>query len=138
VESADGEIRIPGKVSAIASGSDLSTGSFSVVITADNDPSYGLLSGMSARVSIEPRASEPAVIIPSSSVVSREGKSYVFIAEKGAAKSVEIESAPGIGNRTVVSSGLSGGEILIVSGLNGMKPGRPVSPVVIGESGVWK
>lgn len=128
---------IIGKVVAIASGSDLSTGSFSVIIEAKNIYPETLKAGMSSSVSINTKSITPEFIVPTDSVVEREGKEYLFIDRNGIAEPAEIIKGEVIGNRTVIISGINQNELLIISGLNSIKPGVKVKSRVVGSSGEW-
>lgn len=126
---------IYGKVSAISAGSDVSTGSFPVIVEAPNNIGNALLAGMSTKVVIETNSQKEEIIIPSSSIVIRSGKEYVFVENNGDAAPVEISKGTVFGNRTTVTSGLSVGDYLIISGLSALRPGSKVKAQVSGKTG---
>lgn len=127
-----------GKVSAIASGSDLSTGSFTVIVTAPNPCFETIKAGMSAQVRITARENNPGLIVPTSSIVTREGGEYLFVAENGRARAVPLSGKSVSGNRTSITGDVQEGEYVVISGLSVLRPGRGVSATVVGKSGEWK
>lgn len=135
VSSVWGDKPIPGKVVAISAGSDVSTGSFSVIIEAKNIVGETLKAGMSSTVVIETKTQDQEIIVPSSSIVIRSGKEYVFLDIDGSAKAVEINKGEMFGNRTIVKSGLSEGDEIIISGLSAIRPGSKVKSRNIGKTG---
>lgn len=129
-----GDLALPGRVTAIAAGSDAATGSFTVLVGAENTCGDSLRSGMSARVVITVEKGEDLTIVPTASLVVREGKEYVFLEREGTAEAVEIEKAGSVGNRTALRSGISAGDRVIVSGISGLRPGMKVQPRLIEKS----
>lgn len=128
---------IIGKVVAIAAGSDLSTGSFSVIIEAENIYPELIKAGMSSSVVIDIMSLEKKIIIPTDSIVEREGKKYVFIDNNGITEPIEITIGEISGNRTTINIGLNEGDKIIITGLSTMKPGIKVKSTVVGLSGDW-
>jgi membrane fusion protein (multidrug efflux system) len=125
-------------VSAVSAGSDPATGSYAVVVTWNNPAGSTIKSGMSATVTIETRAQEPVVLIPSAAVVEQGGQSYVFTAEADRAAQKPVQVGRRIGNVAEILDGLEEGETLIISGLTALRRGTPVQPSLIGESGSWQ
>jgi len=114
-------------VSAVSPGSRLSGGGFPVVVTWQNERGVILKSGMSVRVSINPKVlSEEELIIPASALVYRNGLPYVFRLRDNAAEAVEVTILRSLGDRASVRGELVPGEPLIVSGLSTLIPGDPV------------
>jgi membrane fusion protein, multidrug efflux system len=138
VPSAGDEIEFKGSVDAVAAGSDLSTGSYSLIVTSPNPMPQLIKAGMVSEVRISAKRTEPVIVIPSASIVYRNSQAYVFTVVDGSANPVEIELGKVLGNRAVAVSGLEGGETLIISGKSSIRPGDPVNPTIIGKSGEWK
>ncbi|MBI9103101.1 MAG: efflux RND transporter periplasmic adaptor subunit [Spirochaetales bacterium] len=134
IPSAIGTDVLKGKVTAVAAASEMSTGSYLVIIQAENPESSGIRAGMSASVKVFTHDPRQGIIIPASSVVNREGKSYVFVEEDGLAVPKEITAGESLGNRLIISTGLEAGVEIITTGLSVLKPGDPVSIVVRGTS----
>ena len=135
IQTVWGDKPIPGRVIAIAAGSDSSTGSFPVIVEAENIVGDALRAGMSSAVLIETRNQSEEIIVPSSSIVVRSGKEYVFLDIDGSAKAVEIEKGKMFGNRTIINSGLSEGDQIIISGLSALRPESKVQSRIIGKTG---
>jgi membrane fusion protein (multidrug efflux system) len=153
-EGAEASVRVPAacedevhpaRVVAVAAGSDPATGSFPVVIEWKNECGTRIKSGMSAQAVIEPRETEPTLILPSASIASRGGDSVVFIARSSGESSDtqtemtadmrKVELGRRLGNRTELISGVEAGEIVILTGISGLSDGDPVEVTVVGESG---
>ena len=134
-DAACGEGILTGRVTAVSAGSDLATGSYSVIVEADNECDGSVRAGMSVRVRIPVREEEPHIIVPDSAVVVREGKEYVFVEKEGAVESREIERGTTVGNRTEILLGVEPGDRLIVSGLSALRPGSRVRGTLIGKTG---
>ena len=137
IDSVCGDKPIPGKVTAIAAGSDMTTGSFAVIVEALNICGDSLRAGMSSTVIIETSTIKDEIIVPSSSIVEREGKEYVFLNRDGIAEAVEINIGEMMGNRTSIISGPEEKDQLIISGVSSMRPGMKVNSRVVGKSGEW-
>ena len=135
IQTVWGDKPIPGRVIAIAAGSDASTGSFPVIVEAENIVGEALRAGMSSTVLIETRNQSEEIIVPSSSIVVRSGKEYVFLDIDGSAKAVEINKGEMFGNRTIINSGLSEGDQIIISGLSALRPESKVQSRLIGKTG---
>ena len=161
-EGAEAKVRTPaacedeefiGRVVAVAAGSDPATGSYPVVIEWKNECGTRIKSGMSAQVVIEPRETEPTLILPSSSIASRGGDSVVFVARRTAdsgdsdtgtsgdttpemtAEMRKVELGRRLGNKTELISGIEEGDTVILTGISGLSDGDPVEVTIVGESG---
>ncbi|MEW5801206.1 MAG: efflux RND transporter periplasmic adaptor subunit [bacterium] len=83
------------------------------------NPSGILKSGLFAKLEITTQIFEQAVVIPSYSIVERNHKRVVFIAENDRAKMVAIDISPyEADEKNIVLNGLSGNELLIIEGQN--------------------
>jgi hypothetical protein len=71
---------------------------------------------------------EEAVVVPSNAVQVSQTGSFVFVVKDGVAKRQNIDTARQVGSETVVSSGLSGGEIVVTEGQSLLKEGTLVNP----------
>jgi membrane fusion protein (multidrug efflux system) len=125
-------------VAAVAAGSDPATGSFPVVVTWVNTCGDKIKSGMSATVSIETRQEEPVILVPSAALVEQEGGVFAYTAEAGRVAAKRVQVGRRLGNLAEIVEGLSGGEVLVISGLGNLRQGDPVNPTVVGESGTWQ
>jgi membrane fusion protein, multidrug efflux system len=108
---------------------DESSGAVSMRAEFPN-PNRILLPGMYVRARLEQGVKEAAITVPQQAVVrSPEGSSVLVVGadNKVAPRPVTADAAQG--NQWIVSSGLKGGERIIVEGLQKAKPGSVVNPV---------
>lgn len=138
IPAACGDESFPGEVAALAAGSDPATGSFAVVVQWENSCGEKVKSGMTAIAAIEPARQEEELLLPSGALIRRDGKSYVMVDAEGTARQQEVEIGRSLGNRSVVVSGLQGGERVIMTGTSLLADGDAVLSTVVGESGAWK
>jgi membrane fusion protein (multidrug efflux system) len=106
---------------------DQTTGSVTLRAVFPN-PDAILLPGMYVRA-IVPQGSDPAaVLVPQRGVThDQSGKATAMIVDSaGNAQSRAIETGRIVGNRWLVTKGLSAGDRVIVDGLQNVKPGQPV------------
>jgi len=95
------------------------------------NPNGALIDGQLVRVEVEIGAPEDRVVIPQAALLADQQGVYVFVVEDGKATVKRIKPGAESGTGIVVDQGLSGGEQVIVDGLQGMRPGLPVraSPI---------
>ncbi|PKL74124.1 MAG: efflux transporter periplasmic adaptor subunit, partial [Candidatus Melainabacteria bacterium HGW-Melainabacteria-1] len=77
-------------------------------------------------VDIEIESVDGVLTVPVESVLDEGGKSYVFIAENGRAKKVEITTGRLTDTRAEVMSGISEGADIIVSGIGDLQDGANI------------
>jgi membrane fusion protein, multidrug efflux system len=138
VPAACGDQLMEGRVSAVAAGSDPSTGSFIVEVEWENRCGESARSGMSASAVIEPAGQEPRLLVPTASIIRRGGTTAVFMIDNGIARLVSVETGDSLGNRTVVASGLNEGDTVLLTGIGALSDGDRVSVSLTGESGDWR
>ena len=77
-------------------------------------------------------------MIPQAALISDQEGVYVFVVEQGKAAVRRVKPGGEIGASVVVEEGLSGGEQIIVEGLQGVRAGMPVTatpmPVTLGRT----
>jgi membrane fusion protein (multidrug efflux system) len=106
---------------------DQTTGSVTLRAVFPN-PDAILLPGMYVRA-IVPQGSDPAAVLAPQRGVTHDpsGKATVMIVDsEGKAQSRAIETGRMVGNRWLVTKGLTAGDKVIVDGLQNVKPGQPV------------
>lgn len=118
-------------VVAVAAGSDPATGSFAVVVRWPNPCGDKIKSGMSAEVTIEARNIEKQLIVPSSAIITEDNKTYVKTVENNAVKQTQVELGRRRGNKTVITGGLTEGDLVILSRLTVLGEGDPVEPTIV-------
>jgi membrane fusion protein (multidrug efflux system) len=90
------------------------------------NPSSGLIDGQLVRVALESGTPEEQVVVPQAALIADQEGIYVFVVEDGKAAVKRVKTAGEDGTDVVIAQGLSGGEQVIVEGLQGVRPGVPV------------
>jgi membrane fusion protein (multidrug efflux system) len=91
------------------------------------NPDGYLRPGQFVRVILKGASLPNAVTVPQRSVMEGpQGKFVYIVDEKGTAQSRQIEAGPWAGDRWIITSGLQGGERVIVDGVMKIGPGAPV------------
>ena len=88
--------------------------------------------GLFVRIRLAAGAAAPAVLVPDRAVGTDQSKRFVLVV--GADKMAqfrEITPGPLVDGMRVVSSGLKAGEMVVVSGLQRVRPGAPVTAEVL-------
>jgi len=117
-----------GRLIASAQSISTETGTYTLEAAFPN-PNNVLLPGQFARVRAKYRQLDDAVVIPRKAVVEMQGRFRVYaVNQQNQVEAVEIELGPKTGNDVVVSTGLKGGETIIVEGLQKVRPGMQVDP----------
>lgn len=118
-----------GRVDFVDNRVDPGTGTVAVRAVFDN-PDGILLPGQYVNVMVECKEGRKLPAVPQSAVQEdREGK-YVFVVDKeGAVRQRRIETGAALGTRWAVEKGLAAGEVVIVQGVQKVKPGQAVETV---------
>jgi len=90
------------------------------------NPKGALTDSQLVRVLIESGAPEQKVVIPQAALIADQGGIYVFVVEDGKAAVRRVKVGAEIGPDIVIEDGLSGGEQVIVEGLQSVRPGAPI------------
>jgi membrane fusion protein (multidrug efflux system) len=91
------------------------------------NPNGALVDGQLVHVSIEAGQPVEKVVIPQSALIADQQGTYVFIADEGKAAIRRVKTGGESGGAgMVVEEGLSGGEQVIVDGLQSVRPGTAV------------
>lgn len=99
---------------------------YDVYVTVDNR-SHRLLSGMVCSVTLSPQGEESALLVPVTAVCSGSGgRRFVWVADGGAARRVYVQTGDAVGNRVEITSGLSGGELVITEGFQKVSEGSKI------------
>jgi len=91
------------------------------------NPDGGLVDNQLVRVAVEIGSPDEKVVVPQAALIADQEGTYVFIVENGKAAVRRLKLGGESGADAVVEQGLSGGEQIIVEGLQGVRPGLPVS-----------
>lgn len=109
---------------------DPTTGSFTLRIVVPN-PQHLLLPGMFVRAVVQEGIAEQAILIPQQGVSrNAKGESIALVVdEAGTVQQRILTVNRAIGDKWLISSGLSAGERLIVEGMLNVRPGSAVHAV---------
>lgn len=82
--------------------------------------------GQTAQVILRRRIHERIIVVPTEAIMSDGGESYVMLAHKGTARRAAILTGPADDRETVVTSGLSARDRLIIDGNHLVSDGSPI------------
>ena len=122
---------VVGAIKSIELAASMQTKLYNVTISINEDVE-GLLSGMSADVSFRTNTSADTIVIPTEAILTSNNTQYVFVAEEGLARYVEISTGLTGNGVTEVTSGLKAGDMLVTVGQAYLSEGDAVR-VVSGE-----
>ncbi len=108
---------------------DSATGTFTLEATFPNPSGY-MLPGQFARVRAQYDVLEQAVVVPRRAIVEIQGLFMVYtVTAENLVNIVPVTMGAIDGNQVVITSGLSGGERIIVEGVQKVRKGSPVTPL---------
>ena len=98
------------------------------------NPAGGIIDGQLVTVIVETQKSEEKIVIPQAALIADQSGVYVFVVEDGKAATKRVKLGRADGTGVVIESGLTGGELVVVEGLQSIRPGAavrasPVAPV---------
>jgi membrane fusion protein, multidrug efflux system len=114
-----------GKVNFIDVSVDRATDTILARATMPN-PKGVLVDGQLVTVTVEAGTPQQEVVVPQAALIADQEGVYVFAVEGGKAVVKRIKTGGEDGANVIVSSGLKGGEQIIVQGLQSIRPGQPV------------
>src|SRR3984885_795740 len=131
---ADGSLypQIP-KLNFIDPAVDTRTGTLAIRLEVDN-PQHLLHAGQFARVQVSQQQDPNAIVLPQRAILDQQGQNYVWIVDaEGKAQQREVHMGLRVGGDWQVQQGLKAGDVVIVDGVQRLKPGTPVkaTPLVI-------
>ncbi|MGO9390414.1 efflux RND transporter periplasmic adaptor subunit [Rhodoblastus sp.] len=102
------------------------------------NPDSTLVDGQLVRVNLESGKPEEKVVVPQAALIADQEGLYVFVVEDGKAAVKRVKTGAESGAGVVVEQGLSGGEQVIVQGLQGVRPGaavraNPLQQTLVGD-----
>ncbi|MFP4536561.1 MAG: efflux RND transporter periplasmic adaptor subunit [Spirochaetaceae bacterium] len=98
---------------------------FQVELHIDNQD-QAILSGTTAKVRLPLRTIDEAVVVPSSTIVTRGENSYLVVAEGAVAHLRQVVLGPSNERETVILDGVSPGEEIVVRGINQVDEGSVI------------
>ena len=125
------DLNLVGVIKKIETAANMQTKLYNVTISIQQDVE-GLMSGMFADVSFRTNTSTDTIVIPTEAILSSNDLQYVFVAENGAARYVEIQTGLTGNGVTEVTSGLKAGDMLVTVGQAYLSDGDAVR-IVSGE-----
>lgn len=106
---------------------DQRTGTLAIRLEVDN-PEHLLHAGQFARVQAATAQLTDAIVLPQRAIQELQGKHYVWIVDADRkAQQRDVEMGPRIGRGWLVQQGLKGGDVVVVDGVQRLKPGAPVN-----------
>ncbi len=131
---ADGSVyKQPGRINFVDVTVDRATDTVLARASFPN-PDFALIDGQLVRVALESGATEEKIVIPQAALISDQEGVYVFIASDGKAAIRRIKPGGASGTGVVVEQGLTGGEQVVVEGIQGIRPDMPVRATVLPPS----
>src|SRR5947209_3944300 len=126
----DSVYRHGGTINFVDVSVDRATDTVLVRATFPNSESQ-LTDGQLVRVALEAGTPEDKVVIPQSALIADQEGVYVFVVDDGKAAIRRVKPAGENGTGVIIEQGLSGGELVVVEGLQSLRAGAPVraSPV---------
>ena len=91
------------------------------------NPRGQLIDGQLVRVSVVGDKPEEKVLVPQAALLADQQGTYLFIAQEGKAEVRRVKVAGEKGADAVLDGGLSGGEQVIVQGVESLRPGAAVT-----------
>ena len=102
------------------------TGTLAIRLEVDN-PQHLLHAGQFARVQVAATQLTDAIVLPQRSIQELQGKYYVWTVDAaGRAQQRDVQMGPRIGNGWQVQEGLKAGDVVVVDGVQRLKPGSAV------------
>ncbi|MBU2061061.1 MAG: hypothetical protein KKH44_04325 [Bacteroidetes bacterium] len=101
--------------------------SFPVQFSVNNTSDLKIKSGMFGKVLLKSETSGKGIIIPSSAIQGTENQPQVYIVKNGKALLQNITMSNKIQNKSVVSSGLNEGDVIVTNGFINLFDGANVT-----------
>ncbi len=114
-----------GRINFVDVSVDRATDTVLVRATFPN-PSGALIDGQLVRVTAEAGTPTEKIVVPQAALIADQEGVYVFVVEDGKAAVKRLKISGETGADAIVEQGLAGGELVIVQGLQGVRPGGPV------------
>jgi multidrug efflux pump subunit AcrA (membrane-fusion protein) len=124
-------VEFPATVKEISPVLDTATRTMSVKLNFDKKDSRVKV-GMYGRVKLVTESIKDAIVVPSSAIVTRDSKNYLFVAEphedkKTAVKLVPVTAGISVDNKTEITQGIKAGDEIIIKGMSLLNDGVTVN-----------
>ena len=126
-----GSSQLPGRIVALQVDPDPETFTHALRIRIPGDVAR---SGSVARVRLPLQPLPQAVAVPSTAILQDEGKAYVFRLDGEVLLRTPVTTGRHVGELVVVTSGLNGGERVVVRDVAALSDGMQVSAVQDGKT----
>ncbi|HEY8689608.1 MAG TPA: efflux RND transporter periplasmic adaptor subunit [Chitinophagaceae bacterium] len=120
------EISLSGKATMIGSKANMGS-SFPIQFSVNNTSDLKIKSGMFGKVNLKNDIQEKGIIISSSAIVGSENQPQVYLIKNGKAILQKIVISKKIQNKSVVSSGLKTGDVIVTNGFINLFDGANVT-----------
>lgn len=120
------EASFTGKIKSISEKAT-DAGNYAVVVSLANSKGIPLKIGMTARLTFHTHTQQEAVILPRIALQTSEKYAFVYVVENGIAVQKPVVAGRSAGGEIEIVSGLNGGERIVISGQTLLKNGTPVS-----------
>jgi membrane fusion protein (multidrug efflux system) len=117
-----------GKIDFIDVKVDQATDTVAMRATLPN-PDGRLIDGQLVQVSVEGDKPEERIVVPQAALIADQQGIYVFVIEDGKAAIRRVKVGQTVGGSIIITEGLNGGELVAITGLQGLRPGLPVMAV---------
>ncbi|NOG45224.1 MAG: efflux RND transporter periplasmic adaptor subunit [Calditrichaeota bacterium] len=118
-------LTVEGKVRHISPQADEQTGTFLVEIHIPNNAKQ-MKAGMTVSIELTITSDDEKIVIPNHALVTKNGNSFVYKIENGKAQITEVHLSNSIGSKTIIESGISQGDSIVVVGLKSLGMNTPV------------
>lgn len=99
-----------------------------------DNPKRQLVDGQFVAVTVEGPEPEQRVVIPQSALLLDQQGAYVFVVEDNKAAVRRLKTGQVVeGGRITIDQGLAEGDLVIVEGLQRVRPGRPVQATPVAQ-----
>lgn len=117
----------PGRLNFIDAAVDNATGTLKLRLEVPN-PDQLLRANQFARVRVTTQNLKDALLVPQRAVQEFQGKNYVWVIDaESKAQQRDVTMGARVDSNWIVTKGLSAGEVLVVEGMQKLKPGTAVS-----------
>jgi membrane fusion protein, multidrug efflux system len=114
-----------GEINFVSPTVDRATDTVIVRATIAN-PSAALIDGQFVQVVLQGSKPQEQIVVPQAALIADQEGIYVFVVEDGKAVVKRLKLGGEEGPGVIVNSGLDGGELVVVEGLQSLRPGAKV------------
>lgn len=115
-----------GKISFLDRAVDPQTGTLKVRLEFPNKGNL-LRAGMSCNVRVANNNTEPVILIPTIAITEQLGEYFVYIANGNKATQQKVTLGTVVGNKTIITEGLKGGETIVTDGVQKLHEGSEIT-----------